>query len=281
MRNILVTKAMSLIPFHLRERVKAIPGIAALQRAIVSLTLDGHEFEHLVDAGPAKGIKFLVQMPEDKGIWTGAYEINFATQVATNVRPGMVAYDIGSWHGFFAGVMAANGAREVHVFEPLGVNAVRIRKLVRLNPGKIIVVHEYAVGDQDTEMDLVVMSQTSMAKLEVSSFQSQVPGAQHQRVKVRCIDRLVANGEVPPPNIMKIDVEGAEVMVLSGALETIRHHRPVIFAEVHSSLLLLQCRQFFESVGYRQEIIFGNDSNRLSGDIFQIKATRSSSMSTS
>src|SRR4051812_16467773 len=111
----LVSRALRLVPFSVRDRIKTIPGIANLQRAIVSRMLDGREFEHVVDAGPAKGITFRVKMPDDKGIWTGTYEIDFATRLAASVTPGTVAYDVGSWHGFFAGVMAAQGSSHVHV----------------------------------------------------------------------------------------------------------------------------------------------------------------------
>src|SRR5258708_1378713 len=97
---------LAMVPWSLRERVRSIPGIARAQRAIISRALDGREFNHLVDAGPARGITFAVRMLEDKGIWTGTYEFDFAMQLAAALKPGAVAYDVGSWHGFFAGVMA-------------------------------------------------------------------------------------------------------------------------------------------------------------------------------
>src|SRR5262245_34364069 len=160
MSNSFIARVLRLVPFAARDRIKSIPGVAALQRAIVTRTLDGREFVHQVDGGPAKGIRFHIRMPEDKGIWTGTYEIEFATRLAASLKPGTVAYDIGSWHGFFAGVMAAQGARAVHVFEPLPANAERIRRLVALNPDKAITLHPYAVGERDTEMALIIMPET-------------------------------------------------------------------------------------------------------------------------
>jgi FkbM family methyltransferase len=260
------------VPFSVRYRIKTIPGIAHLQRAIVARALDGREFEHRVDAGPAKGITFLVKMPEDKGIWTGTYEIDFATRLAAEVKAGGVAYDIGSWHGFFAGVMAGQGACEVHVFEPLPANAERIRRLVALNPGKSITLHACAVGEHESEMDLMIMPETSMAKLETSTFQAGATSAERVLVKVRSIDAMIAAGEIAPPALMKIDVEGAEVMVLRGARETVRRYRPVIFAEVHSSALLGECRALLEADGYRVDTIDHDPANALSKDVFQIKA---------
>lgn len=273
MNTSILSRALRLIPFSLRNRIKTMPGIAQLQRAILARTLDGREFEHRVDAGPAKGISFSIHFPEDKGIWTGAYEIHFATQLAAAVKPDAVTYDIGSWHGFFAGVMAANGAGHVHVFEPLPENAERVRRLIVLNPKKTITLHACAVGERDAEMDLIVMPDTSMAKLQTSTFRPAETSAECVRVRVRSIDAMVAAQEIAPPGLIKIDVEGAEMMVLTGARDTLRRHRPIIFAEIHSSSLLSQCRSLLESEGYWVKPIDHEPANALAKDVFHIMAT--------
>jgi FkbM family methyltransferase len=251
----LVSATLKCVPWSLRTQIRKVPGIAGLQRAIVSRALDGHDFVHCVDAGPASGVRFCVRLPEDKGIWTGTYESAFAVRLGSAVRPGSVTYDIGSWHGFFAGVMAAQGAGEVHVFEPLPANAARIRKLIELNPDKQIVLHTCAIGDRDAPMDLMVMAESSMAKLKASPFQTEVASGECLRVPMRSIDSMLAAGNIAPPALMKIDVEGAELLVLQGACNTLRAHKPEIFAEVHSSALLSQCSSLLQDVGYTLELL--------------------------
>jgi len=39
------------------------------------------------------------------------------------------------------------------------------------------------------------------------------------------------------PDLMKIDVEGAEGLVLKGAMETLKVHRPTIFLETYKNLM--------------------------------------------
>ena len=46
------------------------------------------------------------------------------------------------------------------------------------------------------------------------------------------IDTLVAAGW-PPPDVLTIDVEGAEAHVLRGAAQTLREHRPHVFVSIH------------------------------------------------
>jgi len=55
-----------------------------------------------------------------------------------------------------------------------------------------------------------------------------------ERVRVARLDTLVASGELPPPRVMKIDVEGAETLVLDGAEQVLRDHHPELAIELHS-----------------------------------------------
>jgi hypothetical protein len=48
---------------------------------------------------------------------------------------------------------------------------------------------------------------------------------------MRPLDDLVADGVVPPPHLVKIDVEGAERAVLSGAVNTLSRYRPPVVVE--------------------------------------------------
>ena len=268
----LVRTMVAMVPWPMRQHIKNIPGVAQAQRFLVSRLLDGAEFQHRVDAGPAKGVTFALRMPDDKGILTGAYEIDLATRLAKAIRAGDVAYDIGSWHGFFAGVMVASGARQVHVFEPLPANTERLETFISLNPERDIRLHKCAVGAAPGEMDLVVMPETSMAKLEASDFQKDVLTGDRVRVRVVSIDDMVASGQLPLPQVMKVDVEGAELLVFKGALDTIRRAKPQIFCEVHSSGLLEACEEFFSSLGYGIEHLDRDPNTARARDVFQVRA---------
>ena len=57
--------------------------------------------------------------------------------------------------------------------------------------------------------------------------------------------------DFPPPDLIKIDVEGSEYNVLLGCENIITQHRPVIYYEAHETLEFKEIYEFLESKGYR------------------------------
>ena len=54
-----------------------------------------------------------------------------------------------------------------------------------------------------------------------------------------------------PPTVIKIDVEGAELLVLRGASCTLTEYHPHLFVEIHGTQQHLECREFLAAKGYR------------------------------
>jgi FkbM family methyltransferase len=78
-------------------------------------------------------------------------------------------------------------------------------------------------------------------------------------LNVKCVvlDELVSRGELPAPDFMKIDIEGAETLALSGAKSTIGRSHPTIFLATHGDAVHEECCRLLESLGYRLEPIDG------------------------
>ena len=250
--------SVNYLPYELRHWVKHLPGIAGLQRRLVSHVLAGEPFIHAINAGPAAGLRFEVTLPMDKAIWAGTCEPLFAAAIADGVKQGDVCYDIGGYRGYMTGVMALAGASRVIVFEPLPENQAALRRLCALNPQLTIELQSFAVGDSDGTIELKVMPDASMGKLVTSSFQAGVPFAAVIDVTIRRLDTLVASREIPPPNLIKIDVEGAEMDVLRGAAQVLRASRPRIFLEAHTAALEAACMRELSLLGYRARRLEAN-----------------------
>jgi FkbM family methyltransferase len=242
--------SVNFLPHEIRTWIKYMPGVAALQRWLVRHIISGEPFLHTLNAGPAAGLLFEVKLPLDKAVWAGTYELEFAAAIAREVRRGDVCYDIGGYRGYMTGVMALAGASKVIVFEPLPANQQALRRLCELNPGLPIEVVPVAIGNIDGSIRLRVMADTSMGKLVSSSFQAEAASIGEMEVDIQRIDTQVERGKIPRPNLIKIDVEGAELEVLQGASGVMRSFRPLIFLEAHSAMLEKSCVQMLLDLDY-------------------------------
>lgn len=247
----LLQASVNILPYRARHWIKRIPGVAASQRWMLERFLEGQAFVHTINAGPASGLRFEVTLPHDKAIWAGTYEHDFTRAIIEHVRPGDICYDIGGYRGYISGVMALRGALKVLVFEPLPANQQAVRRLCGLNPHLPISLITVALGDVDETAFFKIMPDSSMGKLSKSSFQEDATSVGEIPVTVRRIDSLVDSHEIPPPNVVKIDVEGVELDVLKGALEILRTSRPTIFLEAHGAVIEKACSQQLLRLGYK------------------------------
>lgn len=246
----LLRKSVQLVPWRYRQQVKDWPVVGPAQRWLVDRFLAQEPFFHTINGGPATGLRMLIQLPEDKALWTGAYEPRFSAALADAVQTGDICYDIGGYRGFFAGVCALAGASAVHVFEPLPQNIHRIESMLEANPALPLALHRMAVGAEVGETEFVVMPEASMGKLTASSFQPEARSNQTVPVLIETLDHLRDTGAIPPPNLIKIDVEGAEAMVLRGAQRVLAENQPRLFIEAHSHALADECTDFLATRGF-------------------------------
>jgi FkbM family methyltransferase len=228
------------VPFSLRSRIKNIPGLKQIQSYLLEKWVNNNEFVATISGGPAKGLVFPVQMPQDKLMWIGTWEPEFAAALHQYVQPGWICYDIGGYKGYYAGIMALKGASEVFVFEPMPGNAEKIKKLIDLNSNLPIRVKEFAVSDTAGKTIFKLMPEETMGKLERSSFQLDEKEVTRVEVQSVTLDGLIKNG-LPEPDFIKIDVEGAEEFVLKGGVEMLNNKKPLLMIEVHSTEIGERC----------------------------------------
>ena len=146
---------------------------------------------------------------------------------------GSVFYDIGANVGYMSIEIAARHRDKVTVvaFEPQPALALAVARSAHLNGLTNVSVFEVLLGAREGEADLFLTSHSLHA--------SMVPrerGATRLPRSVATIDGMVRSGSIPPPDVMKLDVEGAEMDVLSGAMETISARRPGIVFEANDNM---------------------------------------------
>jgi hypothetical protein len=77
------------------------------------------------------------------------------------------------------------------------------------------------------------------------------------------IDNLINTGKMLPPDLLKIDVEGAEQLVLAGAVKTINKYHPRIIVEFHSMYSTYSCMNQLKELGYSTEILKQEPDGRI------------------
>jgi FkbM family methyltransferase len=163
------------------------------------------------------------------------------------VRPGSIVWDIGAHYGYIALLeSAAVGlSGRVFAFEPNPRNRRLLEAHLRWNRASNTTILPYAVSGAMGEMSFG-WDESQRA----SSIASHLGGS-GWTVPVRQIDALIASGELPSPDFLKIDVEGAEIELLQGAARLLTGNRPLtIVLSTHSLEMHDQCCEVLRSAGF-------------------------------
>ena len=194
------------------------------------------------------------------GCWLGFYEYEKQQLVSREVRPSTIFYDVGAHVGFYsllASVLVGSG--KVFAFEPLPRNLDYLRRHLALNCAANVDVLPVAVSDRTS---------TAAFRVEQSSFMGCLSGEGGIVVPTATLDSLVESGRILPPNYIKIDIEGSELLALQGARETFQRYRPVLFLATHSRQIHNECCRLLESWGYECSLVGG----RPLGDLREVIA---------
>ena len=148
------------------------------------------------------------------------------------VRPGAVAIDVGANVGIWSLLAARRGAT-VHAFEPVPALAARLRRHTADNRLDSIVVNEVALGAERKRTPFFAIPDGNTG---ASSL------ARHRDDSVQIdVDVIPLDDSIDRADILKVDVEGAEIFVFRGARRLLSmESAPVVFFEVNELL----CQRF-------------------------------------
>ena len=151
------------------------------------------------------------------------------------LAPGDVFYDVGANVGFFTilGARLVGSEGRVVAFEPVPACARAVGHNITLNGFAQAELREEAVGAASGRAQLLVVGEASWSHLASTGRHADVRA--EIDVAVVSIDELVESGAIPPPDVLKIDTEGAELQAIAGMRATIEHHRPAIVCELHDT----------------------------------------------
>jgi FkbM family methyltransferase len=156
------------------------------------------------------------------------------------VGPGDVCVDVGAAGGAHLLIMARRVGPHGTVlgFEPRPGSHRALAWLVdRFGLGERVRLHAVALADDDGAQPLRVPVVPTRAHLNGSADDADEAAAfaslphRELRVPTRTLDAVVEEEGLPRVDLVKCDVEGAELLVLAGAHRVLDEHRPVVVLE--------------------------------------------------
>jgi FkbM family methyltransferase len=173
-----------------------------------------------------------------------------------------ICYDIGAHFGIYSVLMAQR--HPVYAFEP---NPRIFKHLEKTAQDKTITPFNVALSDFNGSADFFVPEEATMGSLTDWTHDSDMAGITKfagdvttTSCSVSTLDNFVAEKNLPLPNFIKLDVEGAEIKMFRGGRKTIEKARPTIFFEVSAGLWEKMGSsheegfEFFRALGYTLRI---------------------------
>lgn len=210
-----------------------------------------------VVVGPLKGARFILGSLSGEGGGASVYfnrmEPEQTAAMVQEIRPGQTFFDIGANVGYYS-ILASRlvgPAGKIAAFEPLVRNLSYLHRHVELNRADNIRLLPFALSSENTILSFSTGPNSAMGHLELN-------GGGDVLVPTVTLDEIAERlGLIP--DVMKMDVEGAEMEVFRGAERILSEARPTIFLSTHSPELREQCLALLKDYGYSVESLIKTD----------------------
>ena len=169
---------------------------------------------------------------------------------------GMTVYDVGAFHGLLT-LFFASRAKSVVCFEPNTQNRKRLLENLALNEITNVKVCNVGVGSRCETLMMVGSPLTpggaSVDGKTVEGLLRTGVGTVAEEISIVTLDEEIPKASLPPPDFIKIDIEGWEIEALRGARNTLDSYRPTLFLEMHGETLREKRRKVAEIVAFLWE----------------------------
>jgi len=224
------------LPMPIKKMLYQIPPLARLLRLALNRAAPDGLSQALVAAGSLQGASLHLDLQAEKDYWLGTYEPELQDAIADYVQPGMVVYDVGANIGYISLMLARktglNG--RVFSFEALPANLERLRANLALNEfASVVAVVPAAVIETSRPVRFLVGPSGGMGKAEGSAGRQEVDYPEAFETMGISLDDFVFKSGNPAPDVVKMDIEGGEVLALPGMRRLLMEKQPLVFIELH------------------------------------------------
>jgi FkbM family methyltransferase len=159
--------------------------------------------------------------------WSGAKDVAEMREALRCMPKGGVTFDIGANFGYYAITIASalKGDCRIYAFEPNPGTMQRFRNNVELNCTRGLHLLETGLSDAPGRAMVVETPAHSGAAYLRQNLLSGVP--------VTTLDLFCEQNKIDRLDLIKMDIEGAELRALRGAVETLKRFRPAMLIELN------------------------------------------------
>ncbi len=189
-------------------------------------------------------------------ILLNVYEKNEADFFLTEVKNSDICLDVGANIGYFS-FLFAKKASKVYSIEPIRTNVKLMELSASINGIENMVIINSLASDGDGFEDFVEAEETSLSGIKKKGFEQDlamnygVAKSVSYQVESITIDKIA----FPRLDIVKIDVEGAELRVLKGMKKTLEKYAPrLLMIEAVPSALNLHGDSFDSLIEFMQSL---------------------------
>jgi FkbM family methyltransferase len=192
-----------------------------------------HGTRRRVLRGPVRGMQFVVEPGIGLSYALGTQDAA-PRHFARHVRPGMNVFDIGANKGqmtlLFAALVGPTG--RVVAVEPAPTEFASLTRNIQLNRLTHVHAIQAAAADKAGQLTFTyAAARPTQGKLRDVERTYDNPGADAFPVRAVPLDALVETHG--PPDVIKIDVEGAAAAALRGAARLLANGGPAVYLELH------------------------------------------------
>jgi FkbM family methyltransferase len=231
----IVAFAARILPTSTKQAIYKIGPLARFIRRGLNRLAPTGLVEVKVAAGDLAGATILLDMQIDKDYWLGTYEPELQAALRELIPPKAVIFDVGANIGYVSLLLAKAAGEEgkVFAFEALPSNVEQLRCNLELNGMETrVTVVACAVTQAPGPVRFLVHASGGMGKAagsagRIDNYQSEitVPGIS--------LDAFVYSQGNPPPQVVKMDIEGGEGMAVAGMRRLLTETPPLMLMELH------------------------------------------------
>lgn len=159
------------------------------------------------------------------------YELAERETLFSLAKDGDTFFDIGANEGVYSITFAKRFPNsKVYAFEPILETATKLTKNITDSKAEVIVCY-YGLSDEN-DIATFYYSSSDPGATSLAPLEERFGPTMEVHRRVSTIDKECAFEENLHPNIIKCDVEGAELLVFKGAEKTLARHHPIIQCEM-------------------------------------------------